>query len=64
MFSGAEMEAEFGPLSAAFGVMDVWALVAIWHGGSWVKAAPEGAVDKAEERGAEAPLFHVSGCVG
>ena len=28
------MEAEFGPLSAAFGVVDVWALVAIWHGGS------------------------------
>ena len=34
-FGGAELEAEFGPFSAAFGVRDVGGWVAIWHGGPW-----------------------------
>jgi hypothetical protein len=32
---GALHETEFGPLSAEFGMLDVWALVAISHGGPW-----------------------------
>jgi len=39
-FGGAELEAEFGPFSAAFGVRDVWAF---GHRVLVVKAAPEGA---------------------
>ena len=34
-FGGAELEAEFGPFSAEFGVRDVWAFGAIGHGGPW-----------------------------
>ena len=37
MFGGAELEAEFGPFSAEFGVRDVWAFGAIWHSGPWVE---------------------------
>jgi len=33
LFGGAELEAEFGPFAAAFGVRDVGALAAIGHGG-------------------------------
>ena len=44
-FGGAELEAEFGPLSAAFGVRDVGALVAVGHGASLSETAPKGAVD-------------------
>ena len=35
-FGGAELEAEFGPFSAAFGVRDVWGWVTIGHGASLV----------------------------
>jgi hypothetical protein len=35
VFGGAELETEFGPFSAEFGVRDVWALGAIGHGGPW-----------------------------
>jgi|HubBroStandDraft_6_1064221.scaffolds.fasta_scaffold08018_2 hypothetical protein len=55
---GALHEAEFGPLSAEFGVRDGWGLV-VGHSGPWGEAAPKGAVDDVEFlRGAEAPLFH------
>ena len=35
MLGGAELETEFGPLSAEFGVLDVLALGAFGHGGPW-----------------------------
>ena len=35
VLGGAELEAEFGPFSAEFGVRDVWAAGAIGHGGPW-----------------------------
>ena len=55
---GALHETEFGPLSAEFGMRDVWGLV-VGHSGPWGEAAPKGAVDNVEVlRGAEAPLFH------
>jgi hypothetical protein len=35
VFGGSELETEFGPFSAEFGVRDVWAAGAIGHGGPW-----------------------------
>jgi len=35
VLGGAELETEFGPLSAEFGVLDVLAAGAIGHGGPW-----------------------------